>query len=276
MHTHPKFGVPMNAEQYAEEWKKSAEAFSSANHYNWMGEQLGNVKRVIEVGCGSGASTESLVAAGRQILVIESNQHCAQFSHDRLKSKGIQVEMISISQLNGLTSWDKIGVKLLVQDIFSTQFEQHLPHGWFDAIVCWMIGSNPEHIGLSIGKPYMSFDGSEMPAYREKIQKRGYELGCNALKKGGIVHVVDRASISNWSDKDQLRGYLAESLGSVAGSRYNLTKGDCFLRKLTEGLSQSSIQYVSQVPASFNGVLVLTSVRAHLVSSNAQPDITAE
>lgn len=266
---HPKFGIPMNALQYAEEWQRSAEAFSSANHYAWMSDQLGDMKRVIEVGCGSGTSTEALVATGRHILVIESNQHCATISHDRLKSKGIPVEIISVGQLGSLVSWGEVGVKLLVEDILSTELEKQLPHGWFDAVVCWMTGSNPEHIGTSIGKPYMNFDGSEMPAYRQKVQGRCYELGARVLRGEGIVHIVDRAAISSWSDKDQLRLDLAKTLGSVAGARYSLSKDDCFLRKLTEGLSQSSIQYVSQVPAGSKGVVVLTSARAHLASRDA-------
>jgi hypothetical protein len=261
---HPKFGMPMTSLQYAQEWQESAEAFFSASHYNWMSEQLGDAKRVIEVGCGSGASTEALVRTGRQVLVIESNQHCAEIADGRLSSKGIAAELISADRLTNLLSWDEAGVKLLVEDVLSTELEQRLPHGWFDAIVCWMTGSNPEHIGIAIGKPYMQFDGSEMPMYRSKVQERCYELGLLAMKSGGIVHVVDRAAIRSWADKDQMRLELAKTLGATAGSRYSLTKSDCFLRKLTEGLNQSSIQYMAQVPPGFEGVLVLTSARAHL------------
>jgi hypothetical protein len=36
------------------------------------------------------------------------------------------------------------------------------------------------------------------------------------------------------------------------------------LRKLTEGLSQSSIQYVGRVPQGATGILVLTSARAQV------------
>jgi len=266
---HPKFGKAMTSLQYAQEWQQSAEAFFSASHYNWMSEQLGDAKKVIEVGCGCGASTEALVRAGRQVLVIESNQHCAEIAYGRLNSKGIAAELISSDRLSDLLSWDGTGVKLLVEDVLSTELEQQLPHNWFDAIVCWMTGSNPEHIGVSIGKPYMQFDGSEMPMYRSKVQERCFELGLLAMRNKGIVHVVDRAVIRSWADKDQMRLELAQTLGATAGSRYSLAKSDCFLRKLTEGLNQSSIQYVARVPAGLEGVFVLTSARANLRESAA-------
>lgn len=262
---HPMFGVPMTALQYAEQWQQSAEAFFSAGHYNWMSDQLGDAKRIIEVGCGSGASTQALATADRQILVIESNQHCAESAFERLKSKGIVVDSISTDQLGDLVSWDSAGVKLLVEDILSPKIGARLPHSLFDAIVCWMTGSNPEHIGIAIEKQYILFDGCEMPAYRSKVQGRCFELGTQAMKSDGIVHVVDRAAIRSWADKDLMRLELATRLSDVAGPRYSLTKNDCFLRKLKEGLNQSSIQYVLQAPADFEGVLVLTSARAHLV-----------
>lgn len=255
----------MTALQYAEEWQQSAKALFSASHYSWMSEQLGDAKRVIEVGCGSGASTEALVTAGRQVLVIESNQYCAEIAKERLRSKGIATEPILVGQLSDLSPWVGADVKFLVEDVLSAELEQRLPCSWFDAIVCWMTGSNPEHIGIAIGRAYMQFDGSEMPTYRLKVQERCYELGALTLRSNGIVHFVDRATIRSWADKEQIRLELAETLGSVAGSRYSMTKSDCFLRKLPEGLGHSSIQYVIQAPAGVDGILVLTSARASLV-----------
>lgn len=262
---HPKFGLPMTALQYAEEWQQSAEVFSAAGHYNWMSEQLGDAERVIEVGCGSGASTEALVTRGRQVLVIESNQHCAHSAAQRLISKGFSAEVISPDQLAALSSWNTRGVKLLVADVLSTDVEQRLPSDWFDAVVCWLTGSSPEHIGTALGKPYMEFDGSEMPVYRSKIQERCYKIGVQAMRNDGIVHIIDRAAIRSWADKDLMRLELSNAVSAAAGPRYALSKADCFLRKLTEGLNHSSIQYVSQLPAGFEGVLVLTSARARLV-----------
>ena len=257
-------GRPMTLLEYAQEWQKSAEVIASANHYPWMCDQLGRMKRIIEVGCGSGTSTEALVAEGRQVLVIEANQHCASISHDRLLSKGIPVELILIDQLNNLASWENVGVKLLVEDILSNRLEEMLPHKWFDAIVCWLIGSNPEHVATSLGMHHLNFKGPEMSNYRLKVQKRCFDYGTRVLKNDGVVHIVDRAGISSWFDKDQLRTELAATLSSVAGSSYALSKGDCILRKLSDELKKSSVPYIAQTQPNFNGVVVLASVKAQL------------
>lgn len=261
---HPKFGIAMNAHQYADEWQRNADAFFSAGHYNWMSEQLGEVKKVIEIGCGSGASTEALVMQGRQVLVIESNEYCAKKARERLNFKDYATELISVEHLADLSAWNDPGVKFLVVDVLSAELEQRLPADWCDAIVCWMTGSHPEHIGTVLGKPFMQFQGSEMPTYRSKIQGRCYELGIKAMKSEGVVHIVDRGAIRSWADKDQMRLELVNAQSIIAGSRYTLSRDDCLLRKLTDGLNHSSIQFLVPVQTDFGGVLILTSAKAHL------------
>lgn len=254
----------MTERQYADEWSRSADAFFSAGHYKWMCDQLGSANRVIEVGCGSGASTEALLALDRQVLAIESNSHCGDRTIERLRAKGISADPVSIDQLAGLTSWTATGVKVLVADALSPAIDEHLPANWFDAVACWMTGSNPEHISSVLGKPYTHFDGSEMSAFRLKVQQRCYNLGLRFLHDQGVVHVVDRAAIRSWADKDQMRKILADTFSTITEPHYTLTKTDCLLRKLTEGLNQSSIQYVGELPPGVTGVLVLTSARARL------------
>lgn len=261
---HPKFGVPMTAGQYADEWSRSADAFFSAGHYKWMCDQLGSAVRVVEVGCGSGASTEALMATARQVLAIESNQDCADRTIARLQARGVSAELVSLDLLATLPSWNDPGVKVLMSDALSATLGELLPASWFDAIACWMTGSTPEHIGSALGLPYMQFDGSEMSTYRVRVQQRCFELGTRALRARGVVHVVDRAAIRSWADKDEMRQRLADTLSPIAGSDYTLTRSDCLLRKLSEGLNQSSIQYAGPLPPDAHKLLVLTSAKAAL------------
>ena len=262
---HPKFGLPMTTAEYAAEWQRSADAFSSAGHYRWMNEQLGQAERVVEIGCGSGASTEALVAAGRKVLSIESNQPALQSAISHLRGKGLDVDEMDRGQWGAGPPWAGAVVKLVNRDLFDTELDQFLPGQSFDAIVCWMTGTHPEHIAQRLEVPYMEFDTSHMAEYRKKVQTRAYALGQKILKRAGVVQVVDRAAIRSWSDKDQMRTDLAAAQAELSGQGFAIAKTDCFLRKLTDGLSQSSIQYVAHVPATFEGVLVLTSSKARLV-----------
>lgn len=261
---HPRFGQAMTAAQYSSEWERSAAAFSAAGHYTWMNERLGKADKIIEVGCGAGASTEALLSTGRQVLVIESNQSCADRTCERLNAKGISVELISVDQLSNLSAWQGLKVKIVVIDVLSSDLELHLQPGSFDALVCWMTGTHPHHISEILSKPYMSLEGGDMALYRSLVQERCYKLGNHAVKVGGGVHMVDRAMVRSWSDKDWMREELVTLLSTVAGPNYVLTKGDCYLRRLSEGLNQSAIKYVAQHPASVTGEVVLTSTVAHL------------
>lgn len=260
---HPQFGVAMTPSQYATEWERSAAAFSSAGHYKWMSEQLGKAKRVIEIGCGSGASTEALLNDGRYVLAIESNRQCANLALQRLKEKGIFADEITIEQLSQLPPSQEAKLQIVVADVLSLDFDQISP-GTFDAIVCWMTGTHPHHISHALNKSYTSLGQNDMALYRTTIQDRCYELGTHVLKSEGVVHVVDRAAIRSWSDKDWMREELVKLHRSMAGSRYHLDKADCYVRRIVEGLDQSAIQYVVQLPPGATAEVVLTSAVVHL------------
>ena len=262
---HPEFGLAMTPSQYASEWERNAAAFSSAGHYKWMNDQLGDADKIIEVGCGSGASTEALLNDGRHVLVIESNQQCADVAYHRFNAKGIPAELIAIEQLPQLSTWQGAKLKIVVTDVLSPTLEQQLAPGSFDALVCWMTGTHPHHISEALEKPYKSLKKGDMALYRSAVQERCYRLGTHVIRSGGAVHVVDRAAIRSWSDKDWMREELAKTLSELAGPHYALAKVGCYLRRLNEGLNQSAIQYV--VPASLEGSaeLVLTSAVARLV-----------
>jgi 2-polyprenyl-3-methyl-5-hydroxy-6-metoxy-1,4-benzoquinol methylase len=260
---HPQFGVAMTPSQYATEWERSAAAFSSAGHYKWMSKQLGKSERVIEVGCGSGASTEALLNDGRYVLAIESNRHCADLALQRLKEKGISAEEITVEQLSQLPLSEEARLQIVVADVLSLAIDQ-ISSGTFDAIVCWMTGTHPHHISQALNKPYTALEKSDMALYRSNIQERCYELGTRVLKSEGVVHVVDRAAIRSWSDKDWMREELVKLHRSMADTKYHLDKSDCYVRRITEGLNHSAIQYVVQLPPGATSEIVLTSAVVHI------------
>jgi len=256
------FGIPMNATQYADEWQKSSKAFSDSGHYSWMASLLGNASTVLEVGCGSGISTLALSSPGRRILSVDSHASSVSSARSLLIGHNIDAETISLSEAGKMIPWSGSPIKLLTHDILSDKLQDLLQENAFDAIVCWLIGSYPDHIGLTLGIPAGDFNGSEMPRYRELIQKRCYELGQKVLTSSGIVHVVDRGAIRSWSDKDQMRDELAKVQANIAGPGYQVSKVDCMLRKLPDGLTQSKIQYVAHTSAAAASVLVFASSAA--------------
>ncbi|MBR7631845.1 class I SAM-dependent methyltransferase [Janthinobacterium lividum] len=260
----PMIGQSMTANEYADEWQQNASVFSASGDYTWMSAQLGDAKKIIEIGCGSGDSTEALLKDGRQVLAIESNQSCAKITSERLRAKGYSVEEISIDQLANLASWEDSGVKLLIADFLSEEIKQLLPAGHFNAIVCWLTGTYADYVAKALKKPLLQFQGSEMATYRMKIQQKCYELGVHALDHDGIVQIVDRAFVRSWDDKDFAKSEFAKQQSQVSGQKYKISQNDCAVRNLTNGLAHSNIQYIAKIPAGSNGIAILTSSRAKL------------
>lgn len=247
----------MTAPQYAAEWQKSATAFLKDGYYSWMDSQLGSVINILEVGCGSGASTLALAKPDTNVLSIESNQECIASAKSFLVGHGVDVEIIKLSDCANLFPWSGAKVKILHEDIFSSNIANALQQGGFDAIVCWLIGSHPGHISKNTGKPLSKFDGNETAQYRLNIHKRCYELGEKILSSSGLVHVVDRAFIRSTNDANFMSVQLAHHHSQLAGSSYAVSAADCKLKELPS-LNQSNIQYVTQ-PIASNGVSVFIS-----------------
>ena len=60
-------------ENYALEWNKSAQFFYDHNSYKHLSDQIKKYKTVLEIGCGTGQSTLSLLEAGHNVIAIDQN-----------------------------------------------------------------------------------------------------------------------------------------------------------------------------------------------------------
>lgn len=254
----------MTMEQYADQWEKSAAAFLSGGHYAWMNQQLEDAQKIIEIGCGSGASTGALAASGRKILSVDCNPAFIKSAHEHLQGKSLTTEVISLQQCNELTTWSGPQIKLLEADIFAETLIENIPFRSFDAIVCWLIGSYPEHIFELLHKENIDADKNFRAKYRESVHQIVYKLGKKALVLSGIVHIVDRSVIPTWHDKDLARNEVVQDHEQLASSDYEVTRDNCFLRKLSDELSQSRINYVADGSFDDHRLPVLCSSKASL------------
>lgn len=263
---HPLLGVAMSEIQYANEWEENAHYFSDNGHYKWMLDQLGGAELVMEIGCGAGLSTLSLATAGKKVISIEVNQPASIAAKTRLEKNGISVELIQLKDLQRSISWSEHQVKILCCDVFDEEALKHIPRDSAEAIICWMTGSHPEHIANVLNLNYKDFEGGEMAEFRIKVQARCYELGRSTLKIGGVVHIVDRAAMMSWNDKDELRDVLVIKQSELAGNFYSISKPDTFFRKITSNFATSKIQYVAPTEAMHATTSALASSKASRIA----------
>ncbi|MHA3060842.1 methyltransferase domain-containing protein [Acinetobacter sp. ANC 4636] len=253
----------MNSEQYANEWSKNSNFFDANNHYNWMNESLGEARLVLEIGCGSGYSTLSLLKTNRKVLVIETNQNCINEAIQKVTAQGINFfHTCSINDAYDCLHDEAKKVIFLQMDFF--EFIQQINDVVkFNAIVCWLIGAAPEVIAKNLNKDFSSFEGNTMALYRIKLHKACYELGTRVLNTGGIVHIIDRNIIRSWNDKDWARNEAIRDYSELSGEHYDITLPNVYLRKSGQ-FKTSQIQYVavSDQPPPSEGLQVICSVKS--------------
>lgn len=258
----PHFGIPMTADQYAEEWKQNSKFFAENGYYEWMATQILPAKTVVEIGCGSGLSTIALAKLGRKVISIEANQNLANTAKFNLTNSGVTCTLVLIDCMDQIHWNDAVQVKILVADIFDEKIESLLPKNTIDAMACWLIGAQPALIAAHIDKKLEHFTGPEMPEYRDMIHRRVYNLGTQVLQTGGICHIVDRMALNSWNQKDQMRVAIAEKHEDLSEGKYSVTKDCTFLKRITSSFETSKIQYIMPPAANASAGIVLSSVAA--------------
>jgi SAM-dependent methyltransferase len=190
--------------KYARDWSEGDAAFlEQAGHYQWMRTFVAGNDRVVEVGCGDGRSTHSLLEDGHSVVTIDENPYCIEAAYNRLQLKGHSVaahdrEALTSNGMQYVSSyasvenpiWPAPGAAVLVTGhIFADPPTEALLRELapVDGIVCWLIGS---HTAVALNAQTSGDQSQHM--YRLRVQNKLYELADDILRPGGALHIVDR------------------------------------------------------------------------------------
>lgn len=262
---HPQLGRAMTEAEYAREWQKNAGHFETDGHYQWLNERLGDTKRVLEIGCGAGASTLQMAKSGRQVAAIEVNANLIRMSQQLLENNGIAVQVVGGNDAGRMTSWpENVQVIIVHADFLTPEGEAAAAAAKIDAIACWMVGANPGQIGMALKKGYMQFDGSEAAEYRKRLHIRCFEVGRRILPGSGFVQVADRVAVDPKSPPEAVTEVASSVYQDLAGRGYRIDRDATQLRPLGQ-FQTSAIQYVmSKVSGPDTSLITpaLVSIRA--------------
>lgn len=238
-------------DQYAKNWSEShAALFTAAGHYQWMAEFVKGRHLVLEIGTGDGSGTIALCANGSIVVSIDNNSFCLKRAYQNLTNTGFPVvyeERGNIAVNNDgpprichrkvTSSMPERGALLLDGDILADdELDKWLrEQPSFDAVLCWNIGASTFDVSVA----------NDVAQYRLRVQNRVYELADVLLKKGGILHIVDRGRPLLPGKETEQRATMIEGYTDQASVTSLWVNQDMGIRPYTPPLEGSGVNMVA-------------------------------
>lgn len=187
-------------ELYAEQWNNSANYFYDNGSYLWMCKAIKKYHTILEIGCGTGQSTLSLLENEHKVIVVEKNQFCIEKAKSLLKEKGYSVGTIESS----LSDCDVIFLSL---ELFDDNLLELLSHISLDAAICWNVGSYWDESMQEYYIPIMLDYGLTNEQIHSNPESSYGELiiwqSCKIARKYNVpINIVERAMqiSTKWND----------------------------------------------------------------------------
>ncbi len=174
--------------EYAEQWEVSSKHFYDKSNYCWMRKKIDEYSTILEIGCGTGYSTLSLLENGHKVIALDKNGECIEKAKLLIQQKGY-----SIGEL------PEADVLFIETDIAVEEFyTEVLEKIDFEVVICWNVGSYWDKKTIQFYLPYMLEYGLNISQIQQNLESSYAELvlwnTCKiAAMKKVPVHIVDRA-----------------------------------------------------------------------------------
>ncbi|MGE5470907.1 MAG: class I SAM-dependent methyltransferase [Bacteroidota bacterium] len=190
-------------------WEAEAASYVRRGDYEWMASLVPG-RKVLEIGCGIGYSTQALAARGLSVLAIDSLAECLAATEARVHGQDVSLIQTEVTALAAEQR---------------ARIEAFAP----DTVVCWLMGAPAEITGAT-----PTDAGQAVAAYREKIHRAVAELAAG-LPGVQALHYVDRTAIS-WQAKDIGRDTLVSyhSGKTLRDLPFSAERNNALYRKLDD------------------------------------------
>lgn len=175
--------------EYALQWESSSKHFYINQYYDELVSKLSNIKIVLEIGCGVGYSTLSLLKQGHKVIAIDKNEECIKKAQQIVLENGFLVGELS-----------KSDVQFIKVDIISEEFYKNiLPTLSFNGVICWNIGSSWGKDDLLYYIPHILNYGLDITEIQQNPESAYAELiiwhVCQIAKMKNVqLQLVERGS----------------------------------------------------------------------------------
>ncbi len=87
----------MTQEEYVSAWTYNAKQHFEDGDYEWICDQIKPYNNVLEIGCGAGYSTLTLILRDHKVLSVDSNPHAIQKTKDLITENNFEAEIATSS-----------------------------------------------------------------------------------------------------------------------------------------------------------------------------------
>lgn len=203
--------------EYSLTWENDSEYFNLNGYYCWMEKAVSSYRTILEVGCGNGYSTLTLLQNNHKVIVVDYNPYCLEKTKQLLEDNGFSAKLIrreEIVDIHGIVfesvykeivdDYDESFVWLIEADILKDEYLENwlLRHKKVDAIVGWLVGGNKS---MARRKHYLDLGIRSDADYRMEIEDSIYRLGNIILSQGNAINYVSR---SLYPSEDDLKRYI--------------------------------------------------------------------
>ena len=241
-------------ENYALEWNKSAQFFYDHNSYKHLSDQIKKYKTVLEIGCGTGQSTLSLLEAGHNVIAIDQNSYCIEKAKQLIESSGYSIKETPAD----LTAKSVCFVEC---DITEPDFENNILSNISpDVVICWNVGTYFDKAKAEDVIPKIIEYGLTPEEITQNIESSYGELmlwhTCRIAKnKNCAVHIVDRGIQKVTRFNDPYYSFLKRDLG-FRTIKYANIKGTTLSKGGRQLITKGQLNTQEEIPIIFVSILM--------------------
>lgn len=219
-------------------WQKESSQLARAGIYDWLTSRISG-QRILEIGCGFGASTAALVRAGKTVMALDNRMDCLESTQQRVPE--------ATYGLADIHHYDE----RLLDDLC-----EFAP----DAVVCWLAGAPADSLPRDVPAAYAVMQ------HRLLMEQAVVRLAAR-LDTVQTVHLADRTAFP-WKMKDAGRQTMARMIGTAvcADSPFSLTEADIQFRRIEALLSAATT--ATSVGKALLGVVPVIGEATLMRSSN--------
>lgn len=190
-------------------WREESAQLERSGAYAWLASRVSG-QRVLEIGCGFGASTAALVDAGKTVFALDNRLDCLEATQRRVPQADY-----------GVADVHHYDERLL------TDLKAFAP----DSVVCWVAGAPADALPRDVPASYAVMQ------HRLALQQAVVGLAVR-LDTVETVHLADRTAFP-WKMKDAGRQTMARMLTTavLANTPFALAEADVQFRKIDVPLS---------------------------------------